>query len=116
MTKHEIIDETVEFYSNNPRSLDEEKEHCLYKGPNNTECAFARMVRDEDKVNLKEGWTAKALLNGLSIDIIKDEYKGYEFDFYNDIQALHDTKRYWKSGGLTDYGKEKVVELKREYK
>lgn len=109
---HEIIDETVEFYSNNPRSV--EGDQCLYHGPNGAMCAFARMVANPER--LIEGKNCLYLMEYLEGIVIKPEYSGYKRDFYRSIQRLHDYSDNWEcDGGLSKEGKNEVYRLKHQY-
>lgn len=76
----EIIDETVEFYENNPRSLNPnpkgEADRCLYNGPNGEACAFARCVADEYREKLEEGKGSYYHLELFGDKLFKEQYKG----------------------------------------
>lgn len=129
-TIHEIIDETVEFYSNNPRSLvvedDEEDDHlrqtrCLYNGPNGTKCAFARLVKDEFVHLLPE--ESCCVVNYALIcpmEHLKEEYQNHPPGFYRQLQILHDASSNWVELGdgtrkLSDRGIELVDSMKTKF-
>jgi hypothetical protein len=110
-TKVEILDEIVEYYTNNPRSLGERG--CLYNGPNGEHCAFALMCIDPTK--LAEKAAASSNLRARGDVILKEEYRGYEADFYDEIQSIHDAGTNWlvnepgkPGGGLSETGQRKV--------
>lgn len=107
---HEIIDETVEFYSNNPRSIGAGR--CKYIGPNGTMCAFARLVTNPTQ--LEEGYCCSSKDNW-KIAEIKDEYAGYSWDFYRNLQILHDDGDNWSFGKLSPEGEVFVKELKEQF-
>lgn len=129
MTAIEIIEETVKFYNSNNRSyiLDEtESQKCRYKSGEKT-CAFGRVVKDTDLVNLEEGRSAIFNIQFLGLRIIKDEYiignnlssiEKFKInsEFYNDLQQLHDTAINWNELGLTESGKVVVENLINKYK
>jgi len=122
----EIIDETVEFYSNpENRSFiinDRGNIECLYKGPDGKTCAFGRILTKVGlgKVSYFENKTAGNLIRGvLDINDMKEEYKEHfdNIDFWDDLQALHDKSIHWnESYGLSEEGKVKVNFLKEMYK
>lgn len=124
-TKIEIIDETVEFYSNNPRALSNTGT-CQYLTSEGLKCAFARCCTDESVTLLHEKFEGKVVAefpatHGESIPdvetLLKDEYKGHGNLFWGDVQMLHDFNRIWDSlnGGLSNEGLRKVNELKAKY-
>lgn len=122
MTKLEIIEETVKFYSKDirRRSLDTDGV-CVYNGIHNTHCAVGRALLPKYKKEISgnRGYGVKRLpkQNGEKSldDMLSEKYRGHEEEFWRDLQALHDTDHYWKSGGLTEYGENWVGELKERY-
>ena len=107
LTAHEIIDETVEYYQNNPRSKDDNR--CLYNGPNGEKCAFSRCCTPDSK--FKEGRGS-----GLQVEVILlPQYEGQSKLFWNEIQNLHDTDNYWDGNTLTKLGEYEVLRMKNEY-
>jgi hypothetical protein len=118
LSKLEIIDDTVAYYSiPGRRSLNPEaKENhsavsCLYNGPNGVHCAFARVV--ENPQELEEGQCASHVLKDA---ILKQEYQGHDGYFWDDVQALHDGEGYWSDEGpLTQRGQQKANQLKTKY-
>jgi hypothetical protein len=117
-TKLEIINETIAFYNlgNRSVSITNMDGRCLYKGPEGKECAFARMCNDWDKIKLEEGNAATDLIKLHTDSILKEEYRGHELEFYQDIQRLHDTETNWTHEGLSVQGERYVKELKKRYK
>ena len=118
LSKLEIIEETVEYYKNNPRSLSLSGS-CLYQGEDGELCAFARVVVPEERKYLTEN-EACSMLMGIKL---LPQYEKHEKDveFWLDIQQLHDRSRNWtpnNSGGndLTQDGKIFVNERKEKYK
>lgn len=115
-TKIEIIDETVEFYSKNPRSLDENGA-CVYNGPGGCLCAFSRVVKPEMRNELVEGNDAGSLLSRLGCQILLDDYRIVNPNFWRKIQFLHDNPDHWNGTftGLSESGEVYVAELKQKY-
>ena len=117
----EIIDETVEFYENNPRSLNPSPRSmfdpttCLYNGPNGEACAFARCVLPEHRKKLEEGKGCQNILNSYGDDILKEQYRGHHPGFWVNIQALHDFESHCENGKLSQIGKDKVQLMKTKF-
>lgn len=121
MTKLEIIEETVEYYSEDVsrRSTIENGSICRYINHKGQNCAFSRILTEEGKrvANEYEGDVAISLLGK---DVIKEKHfkDGYYHKpdlFYSDLQNLHDLSNYWDEDGLTKNGKLYVKELKEIY-
>lgn len=118
-TKLQIIEETVEFYSNNPRSINAETEQCRYVSDSGANCAFSRCCTDEGKTILHkeyEGRGVGSVLLASKETFLKPEYKGHSENFWRDIQQLHDGHAYWVRNRLTEDGKKQVENLKYIYK
>jgi len=122
MTKHEIIDETVEYYEINPigrRSIKDPalSGGCFYYRENDgiiQMCAVGRCMVDPKKY-APSGAYVSTLLEGEGEEILKPEYRGHEAVFWRDLQQLHDSSTYWNLQGLSDEGKDYVLNLKKEY-
>ena len=127
LTKLQIIEETVEFYSQDVSRRSKGEYGCMYNGENNTHCAFARCMINPSQA--LEGKTASYCLSGNSYNnigimnqvgvtdhLLKEEYQGHEMLFWNKIQSLHDDDDNWNPNGLTDSGIENVKILKEKYK
>jgi len=117
-----LLNETVKHYSTEgvERGMDSRGD-CLYYSDGNT-CAVGRCLtnpKDKDRLlNLViggGGTGAGSLLSRFSDKIFKKEYRGFSVRFWEELQALHDTNRFWKnkSKGLTTSGKEEVSRVKR---
>lgn len=114
-TTHQIIDETVEYYKNNPRSKDGDG-NCVYNGPNGEKCAFSRLAKPDFDFKYFEGENCAAILNkAFQEDILLPEYCGHPNGFYADLQALHDRDYYWSNNNLTKEGIEFVENMKKDY-
>ena len=107
---HEIIDETVEFYSNNPRSVVAGR--CKYRGANGAMCAFARMITNPQ--DLEEGLSCGNKGNW-KVAKFKPEYEGHNPEFYVRLQQFHDSDINWSSGGLSADGEYFVAQFKQQF-
>jgi hypothetical protein len=116
LTAHQIIDETVEFYSKNARSFDLSGRSCLYNGAKGEKCAFSRCCKNSIVSSLKEGAGCASFTNNSSLDhLLQPQYHGQSVRFWQDIQALHDGNWFWLNNCLIPEGINKVQELKLKY-
>ena len=106
LTKLQIIDETVEYYSNNPRSVCGTE--CRYIGPNGENCAFSRCCSDPTSCIPYEG-------GNHMLWFVKSEYRGHGLEFWKQIQDLHDLSIHWEGNKLTKIGQDHVKKLKERF-
>lgn len=127
-TKIEIINETIEFYSENPklkraivisesRSLNNNFDfgsiNYQYKTSEGKACAVGRCLIESapfTELN-KTGFVNLRVLNYL-----KSDYEGHNLKFWKDLQELHDDGSNWDDSGLTPQGKNTADLLKKYYK
>lgn len=125
-TAIEIIEDTVEWYSQDVdrRSIIDSK--CSYDNSNGNKCAVGRFLSEYGLSYVK-----KNLLNNVSIGNIfylwdnADTFKNQilvpevswmsDLGFWAALQELHDEDCYWTSNGLSAEGKAQVVMLKNKY-
>jgi hypothetical protein len=130
----EIIDETVEVYSDvSKRALQtiivfrEASVKCRYKAESGNLCAFSRALTEEGVelvLNYFEGDSASTIIRGnknkFNASMFKEEYRAHADNsvFWDAIQALHDKEENWniEQGGLSEIGKQYVETLKDQYK
>ena len=127
MTFAELVDKTVEYYSNNPRSLvldgDAHGSGCKYAGPNGERCAAARLC-DESATDFEamDSQDQCAWTDVHRMATLKPEYAHFTIEQIQDLQDLHDRDWYWlnpygKSGavGLNGEGKKAAYNIKSRY-
>jgi hypothetical protein len=133
MTTHEIIDETIEWYSNNPRSKgfrDSGAETCKYFGAGGANCAFSRccdlsnpevvkllekMDNDSDGGALSDFSSEVDFSENLDFffqDLLDANYRDHLIEFWASLQKLHDTDHFWTTGKLSDDGLSYAKRLK----
>ena len=132
MTKLELLEDTVKYYSENTRRRAVVKKEsgateCMYTTDDGQHCAVGRWLQpnyqNTDWLD-NEGCSADDLLKGCSVN----DYR-YEVDdlfvegvrhipawFWMDLQQLHDNDVFWDKDGLTEAGVEKVDELREDIK
>lgn len=58
-------------------------------------------------------------MDGLSVDrlneILKPEYHDHDFNFWLDLQCLHDTDRFYEGTGLSRAGNDYVITLRERW-
>lgn len=123
MTFAELVDETVEYYTNNPRSFEYGSmgnAMCKYAGPNGERCAAARLC-DESATDFEylDGQQQPAWEDVCDMATLKPEYAHFTTVQIGALQVLHDRDLNWlaplgKSGtrGLSVEGKAKVELIK----
>lgn len=121
-SKHEIIDEVASTYTLNTLAKNL-YENCVYENKDGNCCAVGRYI-DSNKIDrclllgtvftlgLK---TAEEKVKVDLEDILLSEYRGHDLDFWDDLQALHDSRFHWDKEGLSEEGKEYVKKLKQKW-
>jgi len=119
LTKVEIINETVAFYSADTtrRSIGVYKEYgsaCLYAGPDGKKCAYSRCWKEGVYDPTFESETAITL--GNPDELVEERYKGHSAQFWSSIQRLHDKEENWITNGLSEEGESCVRYLLEKFK
>lgn len=133
MTKLELLENTVKYYSEDTsrRAVVKCKggaTECMYTTDKGNHCAVGRWLQDNYKTTdwyQNTGCSADDLLNGYTDGSY--ESVQYEVDdlfiegvrhipawFWMDLQQLHDNDAFWDKDGLTEAGVEKVDELRED--
>jgi hypothetical protein len=118
-TKTEIIKETVNFYSENRRGVNEHGS-CVYLTETGEKCAIGRCMVDP------AAWIGAAGIDDVAsyfpiendqvpIGILKPDYDGHSISFWLDVQGLHDYNRNWDEHGLSPIGIIEVRHLLTKY-
>lgn len=135
MTRLEIINETVEYYMNHPRSIGIHS-YCLYKNEEGNKCAVGRCLTDQAlEIAVKyNGVSVTTLLDYLHshglvtyTDVFKPEYipddvndeEITHISFWESLQCIHDFRLNWVEDSpgankrtLTAEGEKSVQRLK----
>lgn len=130
MTKEEILDETIAFYSEDPkRRAMIPVGRCAYNTEDGRHCAVGRCLKpslleqgtkldgNHDSVyrfvqkqnSIPIGETVIGIDN-----ILDDKYKGHTLTFWSELQHIHDNNRHWSDSGLTEIGLERVNNFKEK--
>lgn len=90
LSKQQIIEETVEYYKNNPFGYDSDAGQCVYYGSDGQMCAVGRCLIDAEQFG-EELLNADMLNPDGSLDeLLKEQYKGHDIDFWQRLQFFHD--------------------------
>jgi hypothetical protein len=121
LTKLEIIEETIKHYSKRKRAA--RYSSCLYyyRG---AMCAVGRcMINPKEAEKVYRGGSISDLINRINEtnpdivvdDLLLEQYRGHEIEFWEELQILHDRSSYWNNKKLSAEGLEYVEYLKNEY-
>ncbi len=122
LTKLEILNETVDFYSADPKRRSySEVDGCTYNGRNGTHCAVGRCLLPEyheQGATLKGNTGTVANLeeaNEKEFDtMLQEQYRGHEMGFWKRLQILHDEPSNWNKSGISFDGElavNKIIEI-----
>lgn len=122
LTKLEILNETVDFYSADPKRRSYCEDYgCTYNGKNDTHCAVGRCLLPEYQkqgTELKGNTATIAVLeksNGIDFDaLLQEKYRGHEMGFWKRLQILHDESSNWNKSGISFEGElavNKIIEV-----
>ena len=136
LTKEEIINETVKFYSADTkrRSVNEEVGNpgCYYVLEDGRNCAVGRCLTTKIKNKLKTSHIHfnNSDFQGLIVGMVKCEwdntdenldkllkpsYRGHNLKFWEALQSLHDVNKNWNETGLTVDGGHELENIKSKY-
>jgi hypothetical protein len=118
-TKHEIIDETAQAYSDPQlRAVIPSNFECQILMIDGRKCALGRCMKDET-AQIFRGQSGPDLTLGSGVKneeidaLLKEEYRGHDKFFWAAIQEFHDIDRHWESQEAIDA---KVAELKARFR
>ena len=116
MTKTELIQETVDFYSadTSRRSIGDDG-RCVYQQSlNGNMCAVGRCMTEE-AIN-QNAWNSQTADELEDLDsLLQPKYQGHSKAFWTFLQVFHDNGGNWDAQGITDQGKQRVQDLLIKY-
>jgi hypothetical protein len=112
-TRTEIIQETVDYYSEDVSRRAVTDGGCEYLTKDGRSCAVGRCFTEE---GLKEYKDCNTIFIRQMLFYFKDEYKIDDSIFWEDLQHLHDHSLYWCNSGLSKSGEKYVEKLLLKYK
>lgn len=112
MTHTELAQETLDYYTNNPRGLNKLGQ-CVYLTEVKTKCAVGRCLNEESphykEIIEKYNWGTAPdfLLEKFGKDILLPQYQNINVRFFGILQIFHDKYYHWNPNNtLTENGKE----------
>jgi hypothetical protein len=119
LSKLEIIEETIKFYSEdiNRRAL--VGDLCAYNTEDGKHCAVGRCFTEDVKkqgINFEFN-TGRGVESFDFQSLLQEQYKGHETYFWRQLQQLHDSigSVYWDENGITESGKQKAERIKEHF-
>lgn len=106
----EILDETIEYYTHNPRGITDEGV-CLYLTEDGKKCAVGRCLVEGRIPTTFEGGI-NSLVRKYGTFLLRPQYRGHTEAFWADLQGLHDRAENWCENGLTEMGERNVYRIK----
>ena len=99
LTKEEklkLLNDTIEYYCNNPRSIDYVTKYCKYFGKNGERCAFSRIITKPEAIEELKKHEGLGCGNSSIEKVYHLEGLAWEDKiFYQKIQQLHDFEAHW---------------------
>lgn len=117
-TAKDIILETAAFYNSKNRSMADEG--CCYLDEKGNNCALGRCIKPERIKEIVEYDNSAAAISLLKhedygFDILKDEYRIEDVQFWEDLQRFHDSEPNWDAFGISKRGREVAEKLIAKY-
>jgi len=122
-TKLEILNEIVNYYSEDTKRRAVEGVSCVYITPDNRRCAVGMCLTDPSLIKGNKAINDDFFMldedeNQFKAEVLslfKPEYRINDINFWSNLQSLHDTKMYWDDKGLTSEGQMLYNQLKEIY-
>lgn len=125
LTKLEILNETIAFYNADVTKRSKTKDDdCSYNGVDGKHCAVGRCLLPKyhkQGENLKGNRLGILTLYSLNKkekldEMLQEQYRGHENEFWVELQHLHDTDAFWDNAGLNALGEECASEICKRFK
>jgi len=111
----QLLDETVQHYTNNPRAIDDNG-GCMYIAANGCKCAVGRKLSDNDlDIIIAEDINGSGLYQLMNRSLGKELFNKYGLALMGNLQSLHDGESNWKDlfgKGLSNMGSNMVRKVK----
>jgi len=115
MTKAQIINETVKYYSEDTSRRAYRGSACFYfQKDSGNMCAVGRCANDPQGLDGGK-YIRNILLEMSDEEVFKPEYQGHTTEFWAKLQDFHDSQINWDEKGLISYGQERVLQLKEMF-
>jgi len=126
-TKLEIIEELFDnHYVKDPSKRATSGGGCYYyDSDTGNKCAVGMcMLDDATAIDMEQNysgevhgleWYLNDRRNQYLDDVLKEEYRGHDIDFWVLVQTLHDSNNCWTDDGLSDVGIAELKKLKESF-
>ena len=116
LSAKEIIEETVNYYSEDVNRRANNLGGYSYKTEDGRMCGVGRCFSEDADFSYGDyiGKYEEAYEVNLD-DHLQEQYRGKSIEFWDFIQKLHDTSKYWDENGITLDGKMFVERLLEAY-
>jgi hypothetical protein len=116
LTKEEIVREIAAFYNSENCAFDTKLNTCCYTDQDGNHCAVGRCMLAKKRPRINSNANTDTIdrilgYNYTNLDhLLKEKYRGHGFQFWSDLQRLHDNARHWTENGISDAGKKYVLD------
>lgn len=118
-TKLQILEETYNFYKNNPdqRAIGKNSlglVECMYLTFDGRKCAVGRCQIEPNLFftrRVDDIWPTSEKLD----ETLKPEYRGHDIDFWTDLQSFHDFDSNWDENGISSLGETQYQTLVKRH-
>jgi len=123
LSKEEILTNMISFYSEDPnRRSQDDVGSCVYNG-RGRHCAVGRhllqVYKDMGRKLKGNVGTIDELMayhDCIMLDeMLDEEYRGHEIEFWEQVQHLHDRDFHWTETGLSEDGHNKIKQIKEQF-
>ena len=120
-TAKEIIEETIQYYSEDTSRRALEEGGCQYTTEDGNHCAVGRCLEEEYQTTDFEYNQTKGVIQLVDYyqtmdNILREEYRGHPTDLWERLQRLHDGDFNWDEDGLTGIGIAAANRILEDYK
>lgn len=124
LSKLEILNETVQFYSEDVSRRSKYLGACVYNGDNGSHCAVGRcftpsLKAEGKKLAKNQECDIENFLEARNLDsidsVLDEKYHGHNLQFWTELQRLHDLDIHWTDKGLSEMGEYRVNDIKEKF-
>jgi hypothetical protein len=115
LTREEIVREIAGAYTLKNRAYSDKWMSCCYTDKNGNHCAVGRCMLAKKRPGINTDLNTDSIdkiigENGDLDHLLKEKYRGHGYQFWSDLQRLHDHASHWTETGISDKGKKFVLD------
>lgn len=101
-----LLEETIQYYSENPRGINDTVGLCQYKTDEGYFCPVGRCLTEEAFNNqyILDNKGVRELDSSTFQTLVKPQYKNFKLEFWQELQRVHNRNENWNKDGLSDKG------------